>query len=62
MDINEKLSFTIKNTKNNIYFLLKNGYQKRSGSISYNRNYIKVLPLKKMFWESSDNSIVENYI
>jgi hypothetical protein len=39
--------------------LLESGYEKRSGSASYNREFYLILPYKKYFWETDDKPKIE---
>jgi hypothetical protein len=50
----------VKNTTDIINTLKSFGYEKRSGSPSYNRKSICIVPKKKWFWESNES--LGNYV
>jgi len=57
----EECRIIVVNNKPDIVDMLKSfGYEKRSGSPSYKRTYICIVPKKKWFWESNES--LGNYI
>jgi len=49
----EDLKISIKNNDDNIDYLYSLGYERRSGSVAYERNYITIEPFRKIFYQDN---------